>query len=91
MTMPNKSQKELIKSIERSAEKASYAFCQVQQAYKITGVATPEREKYLEALQSYMIACNKILLEIQLAFGEGADDINLKRAANERLKPHTLN
>lgn len=89
--MQNKKQIEFVKSIHKAAGKASDAYLLIQKAYQLTGTTSEASESYLYALQTFMNACNRMLLEVDIHFGEGVSDINLKRAANEGLKPYTLN
>ena len=91
MSTQHKKQRELIRSVEKAAEKANAAYGRLHLAMQIAPGNKLANEQYLAALNFFINSCNKITLETQIAFGENSDDIGFKQQANEGLKPHLLN
>jgi hypothetical protein len=88
----NKKQKELIRSIQRSFEKTRVAYNAVVDARLMSKTESQLKdEQYLMNLKIFMNSCDRMILDIQIQFGETSDDIGFQQACNEGLKPYTLN
>jgi hypothetical protein len=89
--MENAAQKEFIESIQITLEKANTLCCDLITAQKITPPNPEACQEYLRCLQSYTNAAQKMILEMNLFFGEDSEVIFTRYCGLVSREPGHLN
>jgi hypothetical protein len=89
--MENKSQRAFIRAIEKAIEKANAAYGTTVQASRITPANEIAVAQYLRSLETFNNACNRMILDLNIFFGEGSEEIGTRHAGLVAREPNQLN